>query len=66
MGHFPAGEPLLVSLAVLLLAGPSTLADSAQQFRPGTQAELVTGSGLSLVADKLCHALCRRAASVAR
>lgn len=26
MGHFPAGEPLLVPLAVLLLAGPSTLA----------------------------------------
>ena len=62
MGQFPEGEPLLVPLAVPLLAGPLHFgnADPAQQQCARKMDELASCSDTGLVADKRHHDLFRK------
>ena len=62
MGQFPEGEPLLVPLAVPLLAGPSTLAMLILLSSNALEKldELASSSDTGLVADKRHHDLFRK------
>ena len=62
MGQFPEGEPLLVPLAVPLLAGPLHFgnADPAQQQCARKMDELASCSDTGLVADKRRYDLFRK------
>ena len=62
MGQFPEGEPLLVPLAVPLLAGPLHFgnADSAQQQCARKMDELASYNDTGLDADKRRYDLLRK------